>query len=73
MKGHPSILSLQAALLFEELYPPAGESKRDCPLSGSFGPCTALAVKNFQQKYGLPASGTVGELTLAKLNEIYGR
>lgn len=71
--SHPSILSLQAALLFEELYPPAGESKRDCPLSGSFGPCTAEAVKGFQQKYGLPASGTVGELTLAKLNEIYSK
>ncbi|MEK7170422.1 MAG: peptidoglycan-binding protein, partial [Patescibacteria group bacterium] len=71
--SHTSILSLQAALLFEELYPPAGESKRDCPLSGSFGPCTTLAVKGFQQKYGLPASGTVGELTRAKLNEIYSR
>jgi len=73
MKGHPSILSLQAALLFEELYPPVGESKRDCPLSGSFGPCTTQAVKSFQEQNGLPQSGTVGALTLQKLNEKYGR
>jgi len=73
MKGHPSVLSLQAALLFESLYPPEGESKRDCPLTGSFGPCTARAIKNFQEKYGLPASGMVGELTLQKLNEKYSR
>jgi len=71
--GNPSVLSLQAALLFEDLYPPAGRSKRDCPLTGSFGPCTTLAVQGFQQKYGLPPSGNVGELTLQKLNEKYSR
>lgn len=70
-EGSTSVLSLQAALLFEELYPPFGKSKRDCPLTGSFGPCTALAVKYFQEKYGLPPSGTVGELTMQKLNEKY--
>ncbi len=72
-ENNPSVLSLQAALLFENLYPPAGESKRNCPLTGSFGPCTTEAVKLFQQKNGLPQSGTVGELTLQKLNEKYGR
>ncbi len=71
--GNPSVLSLQAALLFEDLYPPAGRSKRDCPLTGSFGPCTLLAVQRFQQKYGLPASGNVGELTLQKLNEKFSK
>lgn len=71
--GNPSILSLQTALLFEELYPPRGKSKRDCPLTGSFGPCTTLAVQSFQEKYGLPPSGNVGELTLRKLNEKYSR
>ncbi|MDO8593939.1 MAG: N-acetylmuramoyl-L-alanine amidase [bacterium] len=71
--ANTEILSLQAALLLEDLYPPQGESKRDCPLTGSFGPCTARAVKLFQEKNGLPTSGTVGELTLAKLNEKYGR
>lgn len=71
--GNPSVLSLQAALLFEELYPPSGKDKRDCPITGSFGPCTTLAVRSFQERYGLPTSGTVGELTLQKLNEKYGR
>ncbi len=69
--GNPSVLSLQTALLLEEMYPPEGKSKRDCPLTGSFGPCTILAVKDFQEKHGLPPSGTVGELTLQKLNEKY--
>lgn len=69
----PHVLSLQTALLFDGLYPPEGESKHDCPLTGSFGSCTARAVKSFQEKYGLPASGTVGELTMQKLNEKYGR
>lgn len=72
-RGHPSVLALQAALLSENLYPPEGESKRDCPLTGSFGPCTARAVKSFQEKYGLPASGAVGELTRQKLNEKFSK
>jgi N-acetylmuramoyl-L-alanine amidase len=72
--AHPSVLSLQAALLLEDLYPPAGASKRDCPLTGSFGPCTARAVTAFQERNGIaPASGTVGPQTLAKLNEKYSR
>jgi N-acetylmuramoyl-L-alanine amidase len=68
-----SVLSLQAALLFEEFYPPEGD-KRACPLMGSFGPCTARAVVRFQQKHSIsPATGVAGELTLSKLNELYGR
>lgn len=72
-RNRPSVLSLQAALLFENLYPPDGD-KRQCPLTGSFGPCTAQAVRGFQQKYGIaPITGSVGELTLAKLNERYSK
>ncbi len=71
--NHLSVLALQAALLLEDLYPPGGESKRDCPLTGSFGPCTARAVAAFQERNGLPPSGTVGLQTLAKLNEKYSR
>lgn len=73
MGSHPSVLSLQAALLLEGLYPPEGESKRDCPLSGNFGPCTERAVKSFQKKNGLSPSGKVGELTLLELNEKYSK
>lgn len=71
--ARPSVLSLQAALLFEEVYPPE-DDKRACPLTGSFGPCTARATRRFQEKYGIaPATGVAGELTLQKLNEKYSR
>lgn len=67
-----SVLSLQAALVSEGVYPPPGETKNSCPISGRFGPCTEKSVKIFQEKYGiLPAQGFVGELTRAKLNELY--
>ena len=67
----PDVLSLQIALLFEGLYPPQGKSLRDCPLTGSFGPCTGSAVRNLQKKYGIFESGSVDESTLARLNELY--
>ncbi|OGZ96055.1 MAG: hypothetical protein A2847_01310 [Candidatus Sungbacteria bacterium RIFCSPHIGHO2_01_FULL_50_25] len=66
-------LSLQAALIIEGLYPPAGSSLNECPMSGNFGACTEKAVKAFQGKYGiLPQTGYAGEKTRAKLNELYG-
>ncbi|MEK7207936.1 MAG: N-acetylmuramoyl-L-alanine amidase [Patescibacteria group bacterium] len=72
-RNQPSVLSLQAALLLEELYPPEGD-KRACPLTGSFGHCTRRALVAFQQKHGIaPASGAVDVGTRAKLNELYGR
>ena len=71
--GEKSVLALQAALTLEDVYPPSGESKRDCPLTGSFGPCTERAVRLFQMKHGIPSSGTVGPQTLQKLNEKYSR
>lgn len=48
-----------------ELYP-------ERVVSGYFGRLTALAVKRFQQKYGISPVGRVGPLTLRKFNEIYG-
>ncbi len=73
VSAQPSVLSLQAALLFEAIYPPEGD-KRACPITGSFGPCTARAVSAFQEKYGIaPASGIAGAQTLAKLNELYSK
>ena len=66
------VLSLQAVLMREEVYPPAGFSRNDCPLSGNFGPCTERAVKLFQKKYNLEPIGEAGPKTRAKLNKLYG-
>jgi len=40
--------------------------------SGIFGDDTAAAVVQFQAKYGIRQTGTVGPLTRAKLNSLYG-
>ncbi len=37
-------------------------------VTGYFGPLTQAAVMRFQTRYGIPAVGRVGPLTLAKLN-----
>jgi len=66
------VLSLQAALMREGVYPPDGFSRNDCPLSGNFGNCTERAVKGFQRKYNLEPIGLVGSKTRAKLNKLYG-
>jgi N-acetylmuramoyl-L-alanine amidase len=66
------IASLQVAMILEGIYPPSGETKNDCGITGYFGRCTETAVKLFQEKYNIyPANGVVGALTRAKLNEIY--
>ena len=39
-------------------------------VSGYFGSLTEAAVRNFQNKYGIDPSGTVGTKTIIKLNEI---
>lgn len=71
-EGSIDVAKLQAALVLQGLYPPAGKSRNDCGITGYFGNCTAEAVKDFQEKYNIkPAEGFVGELTRAKLNEIY--
>lgn len=72
MKGSKEVFVLQTALTFKNFYPPENFSKNDCPISGNFGDCTILAVKEFQKKYGIePISGFVGPLTRKKLNEIF--
>ena len=51
------------------------------PATGYFGPTTLRSVKGFQEKYkkeildpqGLPASGSVDELTRLKLNELLAK
>lgn len=72
-KADLDILRLQAALVLDGVYPPVGEIKNDCALTGYFGPCTEKSVKVFQEKYEIsPAEGFVGEKTRAKLNELFG-
>lgn len=79
--GNKDVLSLQAALLAEGLYPPPGEDLRECPINGNFGSCVEAAVKLFQEKYReeilVPASlaegtGVLGPGTIRKLNELFG-
>ena len=72
-KDKIDILRLQAALTTAGFYPPSGETKNDCPLTGYFGSCTEKSVKAFQEKYEiLPAEGFVGQKTRVKLNELFG-
>ena len=66
------VLRLQRALQLENLYPPRAKNLVDCPLTGIFGDCTFAAVRAFQTKHQLPATGLVGPLTRAKLNALYG-
>jgi N-acetylmuramoyl-L-alanine amidase len=69
----PDVLSLQAALRFEGLYPPAETNLHGCPISGNFGECTAIALTNFQAKYGIQEPNYIGPKTREKLNELYGK
>ena len=72
VKDKESILALQTALNFEKLYPPKGFNKHNCPITGNFGNCTSLALKKFQEKYGIDDEmGKIGESTKNKLNELY--
>lgn len=57
------VTALQTALAKEGVY--TGE------VTGGFYSQTYLAVKAFQAKYGIEATGFVGPITLAKLNELY--
>ena len=76
------VLSLQAALIQEGVYPPEGRGIKECSLTGSFRRCTQKAVAAFQEKYQeeiltpldlISGSGFVGEATLKKLNQLYGK
>ncbi|MBI4134880.1 MAG: N-acetylmuramoyl-L-alanine amidase [Candidatus Sungbacteria bacterium] len=74
------VLALQAALLFEGVYPPPGKDLRECPLTGFFGECTETSVAIFQQKYShevlrphgiTRGTGQAGRRTLQKLQALY--
>lgn len=66
------VAGLQAALILEGIYPPDGQSKNECGITGHFGKCTEKGVRAFQKKHDIfPATGIVGEKTREKLNELY--
>lgn len=76
------VLALQSALNREGLYPPPEHTFFDCPMNGSFGPCTEEAVKQFQEKYAddilapfhlRKGTGIVSGATLRKLNQMFGK
>ena len=73
MKNNPSILSLQAALVLEGVFPPEEYDEHSCPLAGTYGACTKKSLALFQKKYNISdEAGKFGERTLQKLNELYG-
>lgn len=65
------VFALQTALIVDGVYPPQGKSKNDCPRTGKIGSCTRESVKVFQAKHGIETTGTVGPLTVEKLNSLY--
>ncbi|MBI4085204.1 MAG: peptidoglycan-binding protein [Candidatus Liptonbacteria bacterium] len=69
--GSADVLSLQAALIREGVYPPPGFTRNDCPITGVFKKCTVAAVKDFQKEYGIGPTGYVGPQTRKILNEKY--
>lgn len=73
------ILSMQAAMREEGLFPPDKKSLRDCPMTGSMSECLKRSILLFAEKYrgevaagGLDLKrGEVASSTLRKLNSIY--
>jgi hypothetical protein len=63
--GDKDTIALQDALKYLGLFPVNVES------TGYFGPATKSAVIKFQAKYGIPQTGTVAEITNAKLNSLF--
>lgn len=71
-RADKDIFALQIALTEESVYPPKEKTKNDCPINGTFGPCTLKSVIEFQKKYNIkPYSGFVGPITRNKLNELF--
>lgn len=61
------VLNLQRALMLDSTTSPLGS------ITGYFGEITEKAVKDFQSKYEIKATGQVGPLTRDKLNELFGK
>lgn len=81
MKYQKDVFALQTALAVGEWYPPKGADFTQCPITGSFGPCTKKAATAFQEAHaaqtlsGASARGTgaVDTQTLKLISSLYGR
>ena len=58
-KDSEEVFLLQATLREKGFYPPSGSSLRECPIIGSYGPCTAKAVSEYAKSLELNKSGRV--------------
>jgi hypothetical protein len=67
-KSRYEIELLQYALIFEDCLDWIPPEQR-----GYFGLKTLAGIRKFQSKYGIPATGFVGPITLKKLNELYNK
>ncbi len=65
----PQTFALQIALHKLGVYPPAGNSLYDCPISGFNGTCTQTALSNYQKSKGWKPTGAVGPMTAAALKK----
>ena len=65
------IYAMQTALIMDGDFPPTGKSRNECPHSGTFGSCTASALKLFQKKYKIVDENSIGQKTFSLLNSIY--
>lgn len=63
------VLAPQLFLLRENYFPPPQKNLRDCPVTGFFGPCTKIALSNFQADNRINSTGFVDEMTLNLLNK----
>ena len=65
------IYAMQTALMIDEVYPPTGKTKNECPRSGAIGSCTNSAIKEFQKKYGITGENISGKKTFELLQKVY--
>lgn len=68
-KNSLDVFALQVFLRLHEMYPPL-KNYKDCPITGSFGNCTSVALKNFQEKYNLNKTGKFDEQTRKFLQDL---
>lgn len=68
-KKGEDVVALQLVLAAKGFYPPAGKSFSECRITGSYGPCTSAAIKEFQRANKLNVTGMIGPYTLSLLRK----